>query len=127
LVNRDASLPLSPVIGGRLSRAFLAGRALPLLPADWRSRGAAEGLLAVPARPAAAGVVGRQAGCAWAGPLPPRYPAVPCAGPRLGRAAGGMAVAVRALQEQLEKAKESLKHVDENIRKLTGRDPNDVR
>lgn len=38
-----------------------------------------------------------------------------------------MAVAVRALQEQLEKAKESLKHVDENIRKLTGRDPNDVR
>ena len=33
----------------------------------------------------------------------------------------------RALQEQLEKAKESLKHVDENIRKLTGRDPNDVR
>lgn len=43
------------------------------------------------------------------------------------RAAGGMAVAVRALQEQLEKAKESLKHVDENIRKLTGRDPNDVR
>ena len=56
-----------------------------------------------------------------------RYPAVPCAGPRLGRSAGGMAVAVRALQEQLEKAKESLKHVDENIRKLTGRDPNDVR
>lgn len=42
-------------------------------------------------------------------------------------AAAGMAVAVRALQEQLEKAKESLKHVDENIRKLTGRDPNDVR
>ncbi|KAM4665612.1 melanoma inhibitory activity protein 2 isoform 2-T2 [Amazona ochrocephala] len=38
-----------------------------------------------------------------------------------------MAVAVRALQEQLEKAKESLRHVDENIRKLTGRDPNDVR
>lgn len=38
-----------------------------------------------------------------------------------------MAVAVRALQEQLEKAKESLKNVDENIRKLTGRDPNDVR
>lgn len=38
-----------------------------------------------------------------------------------------MAVAVRALQEQLEKAKESLKHVDENIRKLTGRDPNDAR
>ncbi|XP_045392631.1 pinin-like [Lemur catta] len=38
-----------------------------------------------------------------------------------------MAVAVRTLQEQLEKAKESLKNVDENIRKLTGRDPNDVR
>uniref|UniRef100_A0A8D2AHY9 Pinin/SDK domain-containing protein n=1 Tax=Sciurus vulgaris TaxID=55149 RepID=A0A8D2AHY9_SCIVU len=36
-----------------------------------------------------------------------------------------MAVAVRTLQEQLEKAKESLKNVDENIRKLTGRDPND--
>lgn len=80
-----------------------------------------------------AGEVGRQAGRAARGrgllpPLPPNhYPAVPCAGPRLGRAAGGMAVAVRALQEQLEKAKESLKHVDENIRKLTGRDPNDVR
>lgn len=42
-------------------------------------------------------------------------------------AAEKMAVAVRALQEQLEKAKESLKNVDENIRKLTGRDPNDVR
>uniref|UniRef100_A0A673TP80 Pinin, desmosome associated protein n=1 Tax=Suricata suricatta TaxID=37032 RepID=A0A673TP80_SURSU len=38
-----------------------------------------------------------------------------------------MAVAVRTLQEQLEKAKESLKNVDENIRKLTGRDPNDMR
>ncbi|XP_075700885.1 pinin [Rhinoderma darwinii] len=38
-----------------------------------------------------------------------------------------MAVAVRTLQEQLEKAKESLKNVDENIRKLTGRDPNDAR
>lgn len=38
-----------------------------------------------------------------------------------------MAVAVRSLQEQLEKAKESLKNVDENIRKLTGRDPNDAR
>lgn len=46
----------------------------------------------------------------------------------LGRVVvAGMAVAVRALQEQLEKAKESLKHVDENIRKLTGRDPNDLR
>uniref|UniRef100_A0A4W3GJ91 Pinin n=1 Tax=Callorhinchus milii TaxID=7868 RepID=A0A4W3GJ91_CALMI len=38
-----------------------------------------------------------------------------------------MAVVVRALQDELEKAKESLKNVDENIRKLTGRDPNDVR
>ncbi|KAG9336638.1 hypothetical protein JZ751_002985 [Albula glossodonta] len=38
-----------------------------------------------------------------------------------------MAVAVRALQDQLEKAKESLKNVDENIRKLTGRDPNELR
>uniref|UniRef100_A0A7N4P7L3 Pinin/SDK domain-containing protein n=1 Tax=Sarcophilus harrisii TaxID=9305 RepID=A0A7N4P7L3_SARHA len=38
-----------------------------------------------------------------------------------------MAVTVRTLQEQLEKAKESLKNVDKNIRKLTGQDPNDVR
>lgn len=38
-----------------------------------------------------------------------------------------MAVAVRALQDQLEKAKESLKNVDENIKKLTGRDPNELR
>ncbi|KAG5265517.1 hypothetical protein AALO_G00243370 [Alosa alosa] len=38
-----------------------------------------------------------------------------------------MAVAVRSLQDQLEKAKESLKNVDENIRKLTGRDPNELR
>lgn len=38
-----------------------------------------------------------------------------------------MAVAVRALQDQLEKAKESLKNVDENIKKLTGRDPTDLR
>ncbi|XP_064179476.1 pinin [Anguilla rostrata] len=38
-----------------------------------------------------------------------------------------MAVAVRTLQDQLEKAKESLKNVDENIRKLTGRDPNELR
>ncbi|KAM9061461.1 LOW QUALITY PROTEIN: pinin-like [Sarcophilus harrisii] len=37
-----------------------------------------------------------------------------------------MAVAVRTLQEQLEKAKENLKNVDENI-KLIGWDPNDVR
>ncbi|KAL0969712.1 hypothetical protein UPYG_G00231220 [Umbra pygmaea] len=38
-----------------------------------------------------------------------------------------MAVAVGSLQAQLEKAKESLKNVDENIRKLTGRDPNELR
>ena len=34
---------------------------------------------------------------------------------------------VVALQEELEKAKESLKDVDENIKKLTGRDPGDGR
>ena len=34
---------------------------------------------------------------------------------------------MRTLQDQLEKAKESLKSVDENIRKLTGRDPNELR
>lgn len=68
------------------------------------------------------------------GPRPPKeaglfplFPSAALRGARPGRAAGRMAVAVRALQEQLEKAKESLKHVDENIRKLTGRDPNDVR
>ncbi|XP_024268585.1 pinin [Oncorhynchus tshawytscha] len=38
-----------------------------------------------------------------------------------------MAVAVGSLQAQLEKAKESLKNVDDNIRKLTGRDPNELR
>ena len=38
-----------------------------------------------------------------------------------------MAVVVRSLQDQLEKAKESLKSVDDNIRKLTGRDPNESR
>lgn len=38
-----------------------------------------------------------------------------------------MAVVVRSLQDQLEKAKESLKNVDDNIRKLTGRDPNEMR
>ena len=32
-----------------------------------------------------------------------------------------------SLQAQLEKAKESLKNVDDNIRKLTGRDPNELR
>lgn len=90
-----------PVIGGAGRRHWL--RLLgPRLPEGW-------------ARPRVGGA------------SPRRYPAVPCVEPRLGRAAGGMAVAVRALQEQLEKAKESLKHVDENIRKLTGRDPNDVR
>ncbi|KPP72163.1 hypothetical protein Z043_108864 [Scleropages formosus] len=31
------------------------------------------------------------------------------------------------MADQLEKAKESLKNVDENIRKLTGRDPNELR
>lgn len=62
----------------------------------------------------------------WAGPVPPVSQRCLARGPARPRA-GGMAVAVRALQEQLEKAKESLKHVDENIRKLTGRDPNDVR
>uniref|UniRef100_A0A3B5M3A7 Pinin n=1 Tax=Xiphophorus couchianus TaxID=32473 RepID=A0A3B5M3A7_9TELE len=36
-----------------------------------------------------------------------------------------MAVAVRSLQDQLEKAKENLKNVEDNIRKLTGRDPNE--
>ncbi|XP_076027607.1 pinin [Genypterus blacodes] len=36
-------------------------------------------------------------------------------------------VAVRSLQDQLEKAKEGLKSVDDNIRKLTGRDPNEAR
>lgn len=34
---------------------------------------------------------------------------------------------MRSLQDQLEKAKESLKNVDDNIRKLTGRDPNESR
>ncbi|XP_049597146.1 pinin [Syngnathus scovelli] len=38
-----------------------------------------------------------------------------------------MAVAVRSLQEQIEKAKEGLRNVDDNIRKLTGRDPNESR
>ncbi|XP_061751788.1 pinin [Nerophis ophidion] len=38
-----------------------------------------------------------------------------------------MAVAVRSLQDQIEKAKEGLKSVDDNIRKLTGRDPNEAR
>ena len=34
---------------------------------------------------------------------------------------------VHALQQELAKAKESLKDVDENIKKLTGRDPGDNR
>lgn len=34
---------------------------------------------------------------------------------------------VHALQEELAKAKESLNAVDENIKKLTGRDPGDNR
>ncbi len=34
---------------------------------------------------------------------------------------------VNALQEELAKAKESLKGVDETIKKLTGRDPGDGR
>ena len=34
---------------------------------------------------------------------------------------------VLALQNELEKAKESLKDVDENIKKLTGRDPYEQR
>ncbi|EHB00594.1 Pinin [Heterocephalus glaber] len=38
-----------------------------------------------------------------------------------------MVVVVRTLQKQLEKAKESLKHMDENICKLTQQDQNDVR
>ena len=38
-----------------------------------------------------------------------------------------MAIAVTALKEQIEKAKESLKSVDDNIKKMTGRDPNELR
>lgn len=100
----------------------------PLVPDYWRSEETAEGLLAAPFSPAAAGVLCRQEGRAARGrglssPLPSGALRQAPARPR----GGGMAVAVRALQEQLEKAKESLKHVDENIRKLTGRDPNDVR
>ena len=34
---------------------------------------------------------------------------------------------ITALQEELLKAKENLKNVDENIKKLTGRDPLDIR
>lgn len=111
---------------GTFSEPFPRGVPFPLVPDYWRSEGSAERLLACRRGGTPGGP--RGAGAGSTPPLPPNhYPAVPCAGPRLGRAAGGMAVAVRALQEQLEKAKESLKHVDENIRKLTGRDPNDVR
>ncbi|XP_078671424.1 pinin-like isoform X2 [Branchiostoma floridae x Branchiostoma belcheri] len=38
-----------------------------------------------------------------------------------------MAVVVRSLQDQISKAKENLKGVDENIKKLIGRDPSDAR
>ncbi|CAH1262470.1 PNN [Branchiostoma lanceolatum] len=38
-----------------------------------------------------------------------------------------MAVVVRSLQDQIDKAKENLKGVDENIKKLIGRDPSDTR
>ncbi|KAH0505404.1 Ribosome biogenesis protein TSR3-like protein [Microtus ochrogaster] len=38
-----------------------------------------------------------------------------------------MKVVMRTLQEQLQKAKESLKTIDENICKLTGQDTNDMR
>ncbi|CAK8694309.1 unnamed protein product [Clavelina lepadiformis] len=38
-----------------------------------------------------------------------------------------MALAVSALKQQIEKAKESLKSVDDNIKKVTGRDPNEAR
>lgn len=34
---------------------------------------------------------------------------------------------VETLQDELEKAKESLKDVDDNIKKLTGRDPTEQR
>lgn len=36
-----------------------------------------------------------------------------------------MALAVGALKEQIEKAKENLKGVEENIVRITGRDPNE--
>ena len=38
-----------------------------------------------------------------------------------------MAVAVENFQAELEKARETLKGVDENIRKITGRDPTEAR
>jgi len=38
-----------------------------------------------------------------------------------------MAIAVNVLKQQIEQAKQSLKNVDDNIKKVTGRDPNDLR
>lgn len=38
-----------------------------------------------------------------------------------------MALDVSKLKEQIAKEKESLKSVDENIKKITGRDPNEIR
>ncbi|XP_039248281.2 uncharacterized protein LOC120326115 [Styela clava] len=38
-----------------------------------------------------------------------------------------MSLALNSLKEQIEKAKENLKSVDENIKKITGRDPNEPR
>ena len=38
-----------------------------------------------------------------------------------------MAVAVENFQAELDKARETLKGVDENIRKITGRDPTETR
>jgi len=38
-----------------------------------------------------------------------------------------MSLAVSVLKQQIEKAKESLKNVDDNIKKVTGRDPNEMR
>ena len=38
-----------------------------------------------------------------------------------------MAVVIENFQAELEKARESLKGVDENIKKITGRDPTEAR
>ena len=38
-----------------------------------------------------------------------------------------MALAVSVLKQQIEQAKKSLKSVDANIKKVTGRDPNELR
>lgn len=38
-----------------------------------------------------------------------------------------MAVAVENFQAELEKARETLNKVDENIKKITGRDPTEAR